>query len=294
MRIRQTLSIFCLLPLFLVSITAVLATPKLDFGDGQPIQDKVISSGEIKVKVSYRPIDISRQVDNNSESQNVFYKIFYNNKLLQEGSDYNAFGAGYVELKDLDNNGTDEVIVSTYSGGAHCCTSFVIYTWQKDKFIKTETGLLDGMGGSFEDLNQDQKYEFVTIDNAFLYAFSSYAGSFPPSKIYTFQQGKLEDVTRKYPQELRKTLVAMYKAWQLAKQEKTEVNGILAGYVAQKILLGEYEEAWQFLLANYDQTSDWGLDIYRQSTVIGKYRDFPTALRVFLVENGYLLANEAR
>jgi hypothetical protein len=294
MSIRQTLSIFCLLPLFLVSIPAALATTKLDFGDGQPFKDKVISSGKIKVQVSYRPIDISRQVDSNSESQNVFYKIFYNNQFFKEGSDYNAFGAGYVELKDLDNNGTDEVIVSTYSGGAHCCTSFVIYTWQKDKFVKTETGLLDGMGGSFEDLNQDQKYEFVTIDNAFLYAFSSYAGSFPPSKIYTFQQGKLEDVTRKYPQELRKTLVAMYKAWQLAKKEKTEVNGILAGYVAQKILLGEYEEAWQFLLANYDKTSDWGLDIYRQSTVIGKYPDFPTALRAFLVENGYLSANKSR
>jgi hypothetical protein len=291
MNSHKTWPFFCLLPLFLAIIPAAFATTKLDFDDGQTLKDKVISSGKIKVQVSYQPIDISRQVDNNSEGKNVFYKIFYDHNFFQEGSDYNAFGSGYVELKDLDNNGTDEVIISTYSGGAHCCTSFVIYTWQQDKFVKAETGFLDGVGGSFEDLNQDKKYEFVTLDNAFLYAFSSYAGSFPPSKIYTFQQGKLEDVTRKYPQELRKTLTAMYQAFQTAKKEKTEVNGILAGYVAQKILLGEYEEAWQFLLANYDKNSDWGLDIYRQSTVIGKYPDFPTALRAFLVENGYLLAN---
>ncbi len=167
----------------------------------------------------------------------------------------------------------------------------VIYTWQKDKFIREETGFLDGSGGCFEDLDGDNNYEFVTVDNAFLYAFSSYAASFPPSKIYTFQQGKLADVTRKYPQELRKTLAAMLKAFQLAKKEKAEVNGILAGYVAQKILLGEYEEAWQFLLANYDKNSDWGLDIYGESTVIGKYPDFPTALRAFLLKNGYLSEN---
>lgn len=120
-----------------------------------------------------------------------------------------------------------------------------------------------------------------------MYAFSSYAASFPPSKISTFQQGKLADVTRKYPQELRKTLAAMLKAFQLAKKEKAEVNGILAGYVAQKILLGEYQEAWQFLLANYDKNSDWGLDIHGENTVIGKYPDFPTALRAFLLKNGY-------
>ncbi len=80
----------------------------------------------------------------------------------------------------------------------------------------------------------------------------------------------------------------MLKAFQLAKKEKAEVNGILAGYVAQKILLGEYEEAWQFLLANYDKNSDWGLDIYGESTAIGKYPDFPTALSAFLLKNGYL------
>jgi hypothetical protein len=288
MNISKNCAIFCLFYLFLTDVSSVLAITKLDFSDQQPLKNKVIRSGKIKVQVSYQPIDLNRQFDNNSDSNNVYYKIFYNNKLYQENSDYNAFGSGYVELKDLDNNGTDEVIISTYSGGAHCCTSFVIYTWQKDRFIRAETGFLDGIGGAFEDLEQDKKYEFVTFDNAFLYAFSSYAGSFPPSRIYTFKQGKLEDVTRKYPQELRKTLTTMYKALQLAKKDKTEVNGILAGYVAQKILLGEYQEAWQFLLANYDKTSDWGLDIYNQNTVIGKYPDFPTALRAFLVDNGYL------
>jgi hypothetical protein len=66
------------------------------------------------------------------------------------------------------------------------------------------------------------------------------------------------------------------------------VNGILAGYVAQKILLGEYEDGWKFMLANYDRSDDSGLDISRNNEVVGKYRDFPTALRAFLIEQGYL------
>lgn len=288
MNISKTCFIFCLLSQIFGNIPLSLASAKLDFDHGQTLKNQVIRSGKIKVQVSYQPIDLNERVDDNFDSDNVSYKIFYNDQLYQENSGYSAFGAGYVELRDLDNNGIDEIIVSTYSGGAHCCTSVVIYTWQKDKFIRAETGFLDGNGGSFEDLDGDNNYEFVTVDNAFLYAFSSYAGSFPPSKIYTFQQGKLADVTRKYPQELRKTLAEMWKALQLAKKEKTEINGILAGYVAQKILLGEYEEAWQFLLANYDKNSDWGLDIYSQNTVIGKYPDFPTALSAFLLKNGYL------
>jgi len=69
------------------------------------------------------------------------------------------------------------------------------------------------------------------------------------------------------------------------------VNGILAGYVAQKALLGEYEEGWKFMLANYDRTSEWGLAIYQENREIGKYPNFPTALRAFLIQQGYLDKN---
>ncbi len=97
-----------------------------------------------------------------------------------------------------------------------------------------------------------------------------------------------KNVTRQHFQELKSTAWRMYQAFVEAKKENYEVNGILAGYVAQKILLGEYEEGWKFMLANYDRTSDWGLEIYQGEEVVGKYLDFPTALRAFLIEKGYL------
>ncbi len=75
--------------------------------------------------------------------------------------------------------------------------------------------------------------------------------------------------------------------------DTNEVNGILAGYVAQMILLGEYEQGWAFMLANYDRTSDWGLEIYKDGQVVYRYPDFPTALEAFLTEQGYLPAGGA-
>ena len=45
------------------------------------------------------------------------------------------------------------------------------------------------------------------------------------------------------------------------------------------------------MLANYDRTSDWGLAIYQEDREIGKYPDFPTALRAFLIQQGYLDKN---
>ncbi|HEY9705501.1 MAG TPA: hypothetical protein V6C58_23890, partial [Allocoleopsis sp.] len=134
----------------------------------------------------------------------------------------------------------------------------------------------------------DGKVEFYTVHNGFLYMFSSYAGSFPPSVIMRLDNGKLKDVTRQFPKQLKEHLKDMNESFLAAKKEGYEVNGILAGYVAQKILLGEYEEGWKFMLANYDRKSEWGLEIYKNDKVVGKHKDFPTALKAFLINLNYL------
>lgn len=262
---------------------SALGGPEIVIDSETPLKNQQITSGDISVSVTYEPPKPDSSSDTNLE-----YQIYYQGKKQVDAKDFTMFTGG-VSLDDLDNNKVDEVIIKTFSGGAHCCTNFIIYTWDKDKFIKTESGLLDGNGGSFEDLNGDGKKEFITYDNSFLYQFSSYAGSFPPSKIYKLQNGNFIDVTRNYPKFLRESLQSMYKSFLENKKSNYEVNGILAGYVAQKILLGEYESGWKFMLANYDKKSDWGLADYdNNGNVIKKYADFPSALRAFLIRQGYL------
>jgi hypothetical protein len=77
--------------------------------------------------------------------------------------------------------------------------------------------------------------------------------------------------------------------------EDMEVNGFLAGYVGEKILLGEGKSAWELMLKYYDRTSDWGLESC--SKPIDENGDcpgnemvkltFPEALELLLKENDY-------
>lgn len=248
-------------------------------------QPQELCEGPVQVRFRYRQ-------DAEAWSGAVQYTLLYNGQpQLEQIQESTAYGA--VSLEDLDADGIAEVIIRTYSGGAHCCTNHTIHRWQGDRFQTTETGFRDGEGGSFRDLDGDGRLEFVAFDNAFLYAFSSYAGSFPPSQILALQDGQFVDVTRQYPEELRAIANQMHEAVLTVQSNTNEVNGILAGYVAQMILLGEYEQGWAFMLDNYDRTSDWGLEIYKDGQVVYRYPDFPAALEAFLTNQGYLTAEDS-
>ncbi|MBE9099053.1 hypothetical protein [Vacuolonema iberomarrocanum] len=279
---------WCLSAAVVVGLLAIApqadAQTQVEIGGEDPIQE-TLEDGNIRVEVNYEP------GEDGSWFGEVNYEIFYDGASWAEGS--REFGiVGAIALQDLDSDGNAEVIVETFSGGAHCCTTHEIYSWVGDGFAVAETGMRDGSGGVFEDLNGDGAAEFIGYDNRFLYTFSSYAGSFPPSQIYTFQNGDLVETTRQFPEHLRSQAWDMYQAIQRIEGGDYEINGVLAGYVAQKILLGEYEEGWDLMLARYDRNSDWGLNIYNdEGEVAGSHSDFPNALRAFLIDNGYLSSN---
>jgi hypothetical protein len=280
----KILSTLLALSSFFLAASPVVAQTKIEFGE--ETIERTIQQDGIQITVNYEPIEIGTGNDH----KNLQYKISYQGQ-KQVVEAVSTFYMGSAFLQDLDNNGTSEAIVKTFSGGAHCCTIFSIYSWDGNQFVETAVGG-DGAGGSFMDIDNDGTTEFVTMDNAFLYQFSSYVGSFPPTKILKFEGGELVDVTRQYPQFLESVAASMYQTF-VSNQNSGQVNGILAGYVAQKILLGEYREGWDFMLANYDRSSDWGLEIYEGNTQVGTYSDFPTALRMFLIEQGYLQPNDS-
>jgi hypothetical protein len=276
-------------------------SPQQDFAQALP---KKISVPKFELKpevpqtaaqtLVYEPIkvvvDSQKSGDSDTPEYTLKYEVFYNN-LQKFKASVTTWMTGTIELKDIDQDSIPEVIVSTYSGGAHCCTNFIIYGWKQTQSITTQTGPLNSGGGEFKDLNGDGKQAFLSVDNAFLYAFDSYAGSFPPTRIYQYKAGKLVNVTRQYPKVLRAHAWQMYQALQQNTKESASMNGVLAGYVAQKILLGEYEQGWKLMLANYDRQSEWGLEIYKDDKAVGKYPDFPTALKAFLISTGYLDKN---
>ena len=270
-------------------ISGAIALPEIKIdSDTPPFRHRELREGNIRVFARYEGYP---ERDNFSDDGNLHYTILHQDWLgsFRLNDEILAVNHGDIVLQDINNNGTPEVIVSGFSGGAHCCTTHTIYSWNGDYFDEISTGQEQLSGGHFEDLNGDDKLEYITFDPAFFYSFSSFAGSFPPYKILSLEDGEFHDASREHPETLRSVAWQMY----LALQERNhEVNGILAGYVAQKALLGEFEEGWNFMLAHYDPDDDsgiWGYDIYNdEGEVIGKHPDFPTALREFLLDLGYI------
>ncbi|MEP0946998.1 hypothetical protein NC992_08955 [Leptolyngbya subtilissima DQ-A4] len=275
--------------LLALGLPALAENPRIEIdSDTEAISDQAIEQGAIRVVVSYTPLDYAAE----EVSDNLTIQLFHNNELKLSTTDTAAMFAG-IELIDLDSDGTSEVVVQTYSGGAHCCLATTTYTWQNEQFNPVYFGYLDGSGGQFKDLNGDGLMEFVTLDNSFFYTFSSYAGSYPPSVILTYENGEYRDTTPQFTNYLEDAAADMrFTVEDPEFADRSDKNGVLAGYVAQNIRLGNYREAWLFMLAHYERTDDWGLETYNdQGELAGTYPDFPTALYAFLQELGYLDTN---
>jgi hypothetical protein len=125
-----------------------------------------------------------------------------------------------------------------------------------------DVGEFDGGPLLATDLDGDGRYEFAPRDNAFLYAFACYACSTAPLEVLAVESGAVKNVTTepRFKQAHEGTLKFI-----IEEVPDGEVNGFLAGYVGEKILLGEGKEAWDLMLAYSDKTSDWGLETCDQA-----------------------------
>jgi hypothetical protein len=178
--------------------------------------------------------------------------------------EYSAFGsdAGLVRL-DPDTEHA-QLVFTRFTGGAHCCTETWIATSPKGStgWTLIDTGPLDGGGFSYEDLDGDGSLELLSVDNTFLYAFDSYAGSFAPVRIQQLRGGKLADVSddEAFAPVLKRDLARMEFEAKLDPTLWTS-NGFLAGWFAAKLRLGQGEEAWQTVSENLQTGSDFGPQI---------------------------------
>ncbi|NEQ26469.1 MAG: hypothetical protein F6K28_47055, partial [Microcoleus sp. SIO2G3] len=180
---------------------------------------------------------------------------------------------GMLKVQNLDDEDEPEVVLDVYSGGAHCCTSSMIYRYSPD--LRRYTSIEHAWGNvgyQLQDLDEDGSIEFVSADDRFAYAFSSFAGSGFPPQIWQYRQGELVDVTRNYRQFVYSRAYQIWQTYTQARQQGYELKGQLAAYLATKYLLGEGTDGWQRVQQAY-QESD------RQQ--------FFTDLGRFLRENGY-------
>jgi serine protease Do len=216
---------------------------------------------------------------------------------LPGSEEFSTTGANAALLK-LDPKSTElQFLATRYTGGAHCCTKTWIATLPEGatRWRLVEAAMLDGGGYGFEDVDGDGAMELISVDNAFLYAFDSYAASFAPVHISKLDDTSITDVTGTPTMHgrLMQELAGMEFQAKL-NPDLWKSNGFLAGWVASKLQLGEGDAAWNKMLANYDKTSDFGPQECSSGQKVEdcpaenlKTIPFPKALAGFLREQKY-------
>lgn len=278
--------------LVLSSSAAAIAEPlaELTLGD-MPLRNQELVAGPVSVRIlEFEPANY--QTD---ETKYLTYAVYIGTELQTEVRQEVDFMFADFSLQNLDPDGIPEVIFHRYTGGAHCCSIYTIYSAQGERLHRTITYPLDASAvGTFQDLDGDGYSEFLSADQRFLYAFGSYAGSWPPIVTLTFWNGSLIDTTRQFSEDMRSNAYGMYEQTRESTPDEPQLgaNSILAGYVAQKILMDEYASGWDYMLAHYDPTDDWGLTEYNSSgEEMGTFADYPAALESFLMDLEYLTFN---
>ncbi len=155
--------------------------------------------------------------------------------------------------KDITSDGEPDLVVSEWTGGAHCCFLFYVFRIGKE-FRKLAT--IDAAHGDlppFQDLDGDSNLEIVLYDWTFAYWNASFAFSPAPKVILRFH-----DNTYRLANDLMRKPAPSQK--ELEKQAK-EVREILKdfgeipyssasdlwGVMLDLIYTGHAKLAWQFL-----------------------------------------------
>jgi len=104
---------------------------------------------------------------------------------------------------------------------------------------------------SVADINRDGRPELVSADDRFAYVFTSFAGSLFPIGIWHFEEGRLVDVTRLFPNAVKRDRAKLLNTYRSFRRQKIDVRGVLAAWMADMSLLGEQERGWATLEGAY-------------------------------------------
>jgi hypothetical protein len=141
-----------------------------------------------------------------------------------------------VKVTDLDGDGEPEVLVDTFSGGAHCCVTARLLTWDGTGYTPKDISYGD-VGYALKDADGDGRPELVGYDPRFSTVFTAFAASAFPPQIFHIEKGATVDVTRKFPAVVRADAKLRLRELRKAKRGD-DARGVLAAYVADQYLLG--------------------------------------------------------
>lgn len=173
-----------------------------------------------------------------------------------------------VRCEDVTGDRVPEVIMTQYSGGAHCCTS--IYVLALKPSVRLLLNYEAGHAGGIEirDLDRDRRPELILYDDSFAY-FDDLCFACSPAGIpliACFRDGRFVDCTRSFPDVLRREIASWSETLRKAAEEGPRdaaalmyMRGTALGLYANYVLLGADEHGWEAVhaLAPYPAVTSW-------------------------------------
>ncbi len=152
-----------------------------------------------------------------------------------EGSDQTS-----IAFADLTGDGDPEILVDLYTGGAHCCSVMALYAWDpatsRYRRLARDWGdpgySVAGLPGAGLGL--------VSADDRFAYAFCAYVCSAMPIRVLRYRAFGLDDVTRRFPGQVRSDLAGLRGALRQAHRHRDQrfaIKGLLPAVCADLLLL---------------------------------------------------------
>jgi hypothetical protein len=141
-----------------------------------------------------------------------------------------------VHVLDLESNGQPDVVVDLFTGGAHCCEVEQVYSYDPGTmtYVKAERNF-GNAGDTITTLGHNRQFVFVGADDAFFYAFTSYAASGAPVQIWSFRGRRFINATRRYPSAITRDAGLWWHAFTRHYQDG---EGLIAAWAAEEDLLG--------------------------------------------------------
>ena len=186
-------------------------------------------------------------------------KVYYEDRwVFYFGHLYKTEDNELVKIgSDITGDGQPNLVISHWSGGAHCCYNYYIFSLG-DEFKLMQKIETDHSDGSFEDVDGDGSLEFLSTDCSFAYWNECYAKSPRPNIIlkYKDKKYKLAPELMKKPllsREKRTKLIEQIRAsdewdnpvsWRVVKVVPPSETW---NYMLDSIYTGHSKEAWKFL-----------------------------------------------
>ena len=155
----------------------------------------------------------------------------------------------YLTGSDLNGDSYPDVVVETFSGGAHCCFGTQVYSLRPDAAVLILRKPESNAGGYFEDLDADGISEFITYDDSFAYQYCPYAAGVSVKVIMAYDPrgDRYTPTSPRFPEQYAEEIVtnqqrALAAPGELGEWDGTNICAILP-LVLDYLYMGEPDKA---------------------------------------------------